>query len=541
MADIEETNVRLPDCAHAALDMVRQARGISRDEAVRQVLAAHVASQEILQDCDQLTHIASVLRYPSPAHRGAPVPGRPLRLRLPRGLTARARAVAFRLPGQSVRSHADYQARLLTDAMMTAIAVHERLSDEFLDGLLPLLRRDAALGLWHLAAAATSTFPENVIRDAADVARDAEMPADHRQVLRAAEALEEVVAWHSPERFLVAENLARDLLTGPRSAANEQMLYEQLRQVWGALCDRLRTDPAARAPYLRGVPDLNLSGRGGAAVWRAHRRVESQDFEDWLARTAGPASSERFVRPPGWRVRVPAGWRARIWPGADCIPEPYAAWVRDRRLLVFPIDEKLVTWPLAYDGDGGLIPVAGIEALASAAGLRPGQISGFIEAMLVDWSVKGYHPELPVNPVLPARTAFRLGLIGKDERDRCLEEARMATLRKMQDVVGGLPDPWEHRAEFQRAIGNRREFMRLARRHRVWFEVVKPTWSWPVRSVASELVEGARADAVRWLAGWALETSDRLLQRSMEHAWNAAIEGRPKSYWLPVPPGRPGL
>ena len=90
-----------------------------------------------------------------------------MRLRLVPGMSARARAVSLRLPGQSPRAHRDYQGRLLTDAVMTAIAVQEPFADVFLEGLLPLLRHDAALGLWHLAVAATSTVPENAIRDAA--------------------------------------------------------------------------------------------------------------------------------------------------------------------------------------------------------------------------------------------------------------------------------------------------------------------------------------------------------------------------------------
>jgi len=44
--------------------------------------------------------------------------------------------VSLRLPGQSPRAYRDYQARLLTDAVMTAIAVDEPIVDEFLDGLL---------------------------------------------------------------------------------------------------------------------------------------------------------------------------------------------------------------------------------------------------------------------------------------------------------------------------------------------------------------------------------------------------------------------
>ena len=66
---------------------------------------------------------------------------------------------------------------------MTAIAVQEPFADVFLEGLLPLLRHDAALGLWHLAVAATSTVPENAIRDAA---REALGTADQQAAAAAA-------------------------------------------------------------------------------------------------------------------------------------------------------------------------------------------------------------------------------------------------------------------------------------------------------------------------------------------------------------------
>ena len=48
-----------------------------------------------------------------------------------------------------------------------------------------------------------------------------------RHLLLVAEALEQDVAWHSPARFQVAANIARDLLTGARAKASEQLLYEQ--------------------------------------------------------------------------------------------------------------------------------------------------------------------------------------------------------------------------------------------------------------------------------------------------------------------------
>lgn len=172
MPGYEETNVRLPPCAFDALAVVAELRGVSRDETVRQVLSEHIELQENREPEDRLTHISTVLRYPPPPlWRSDPRADRPLRLRLSSGVVPRARAMSLRLPGQSLRTHRDYQARLLTDAVMTAIAVQEPFADEFLEGLLPLLRHRAAVGLWQLAVAATSTVPENAIHDAAEEAR----------------------------------------------------------------------------------------------------------------------------------------------------------------------------------------------------------------------------------------------------------------------------------------------------------------------------------------------------------------------------------
>ncbi len=191
MPNHEETNIRLPPCALEALAVVAARRGVSRDEAVRQVLSKHVELQEIREPADRLTHISAVLRYPAPPRwRGDPRTDRSLRLRLVPGMIARARAVSLRLPGQSLRAHRDYQSRLLTDAVMTAIAVQEPFADEFLEGLLPLLRHGAAIGLWQLVVAATSTTPENVIRDAAREALSAEESVARRRLLLVAEALD---------------------------------------------------------------------------------------------------------------------------------------------------------------------------------------------------------------------------------------------------------------------------------------------------------------------------------------------------------------
>jgi hypothetical protein len=143
-----ETNVRLLPCVIEALMRIAVRRGISRDAAARQVLAEHLDAQEAREPEDRLTHISTVLRYPPPT-RGDKRVDQPLRLRLPPGMVDRARAVSLRLPGQHQRAHKDYQARSLTDSMVTAIAVQEFFTDETLDGLLPLLRHKAAVGLWQ--------------------------------------------------------------------------------------------------------------------------------------------------------------------------------------------------------------------------------------------------------------------------------------------------------------------------------------------------------------------------------------------------------
>ena len=466
-----------------------------------------------------------------------------MRLRLIPGMSARARAVSLRLPGQSPRAHRDYQGRLLTDAVMTAIAVQEPFADVFLEGLLPLLRHHAALGLWHLAVATTSTVPENAIRDAARGALGAAESAGRRRLLLVAEAPDEEVAWHAPARFQVAANIARDMLSGPDACANERLLYEQ-RAEWDAIRDRLRSDPQARASFLQGALSSDWSGRGGAAAWRAERRVEAQDFEEWLIRSPGLDPVEREVRPPGWPVRVP-GWRARAWSAAAAeMPEPYATWVTAGRLLAFPVGAGQVAWPLVPGPAGpGLVPVPGVEPLLAAAkGLRPDQVSGFIEAVLVDWSGEEDDSGFPVRLDLPAHEAFDLGFINADERQRAMAAARAATIGEMARIIGTLPHHQQHhRAELYQAMSSTRAFSSLADKLDIKFTVVKATWTWPGRTVADEILAGTSAAAVQWLAGWAYKTSARMLQRAMERAWQEAFEHRPATYWLPDPPSALGM
>jgi hypothetical protein len=112
MVAFKETNVRILECAWNALEELRQDRHLSRDEAVRTLLIQHVRDQQSCGGNDRLTHISTLLRHPAaPLGRGAPRPGKLLRLRLPLGLAEEARLVSLRLPGQPIlRGHRDYQA-----------------------------------------------------------------------------------------------------------------------------------------------------------------------------------------------------------------------------------------------------------------------------------------------------------------------------------------------------------------------------------------------------------------------------------------------
>lgn len=327
------------------------------------------------------------------------------------------------------------------------------------------------------------------------------------------------------------------MLSGPSARANERLLYEQ-RAEWDEIRLDLRGGVAARARYLRRAigyePDW--SGRGGSAVWRAERRVEVQDFEDWLIDCSGPDPVERHVKPPGWLVRIPNAWHARVSSAAATVmPEPYATWVAAGRLLAFPVGHKQVVWPLIRSpGRPGWAPVPGIEpVLAAAAGLRPDQVSGFIEAVLVDWNGEYEDPVFPVRLYLPVDRAFGFGFIDADERRDAMARARAATLKAMTDIISRRPE--SQHAELERAMGDARLFGRMVDRVGIKFRVTKATWTWPGRSVVDEILAGTCADAVQWLAGWAHKTCTRMLQQSMEQAWHDAFDHRPDVYWLPAP------
>lgn len=105
----------------------------------------------------------------------------------------------------------------------------------------------------------------------------------------------------------------------------------------------------------------------------------------------------------------------------------------------------------------------------------------------------------------------------------------------MADIINDLPPHQRgHRDALLQAMGDARLFGRIADDLGIDFKVENATWLWPGTSVAAEFLMGAGTAAVECLAKWAYSTSVRLLQQSMESAWQHAFEHRPADFWLPI-------
>jgi hypothetical protein len=428
---------------------------------------------------------------------------------------------------------------------MTAIAWEERFDDDYLRGLPETLRQRTALGLWHLAAAATSTEPEQaVLLIAEDLRSDLQVPGvslndAQRRLLRIAEALEYDISWHSDTRFEVAAAIARDLLTGHKAKANEMMLYEQGKE-WNdlrldlAITDENGQGSDLRMQYSTGLSDYDFTGRGATAVWRAARAVEMEDFEAWLTDGQAGSTATRVVHPPGWSVAIPDGWQAAVFRGA--LPEPHLSWAEEGKVLAVPLGNRVAAWPLqAGDGGEGMTPVPGIEPLLKAVdGLRPEQASGLAEAILIDWRIAaGAEPEdagvgepAHFRLLLPAGDALRFGLITEDERQQLLADARLATSAAMEQVIERVAeaDP-DLGAQLRLARTNVARFRRLARTIGVRLDVAPGMWAWPGGSLGEELASCPPGEVLHWLTVWALKARQRVLDRSMEQAWQHAFVG----------------
>lgn len=533
-----ETNVRILPGAHDALAKIVSDRQTARDEVIRQLLTEYVSAQERRDADDRLTHISTVLRYPPPPRwRGDPRKDRPLRVRAPRELIERARAVALSLPGQSPRAHRDYQSRLLTDAVTTAIAMHAPIHDDYLDALPALIHHLAALSLWKLAMAASSTGPERAILEAA--ANEHHGLAAHAvrlshgelspgpRLQRIAEALGSDEAWHSPNRFTVVANVARELLTGADAADNEAMLHQAGGEFDEIYFDVLGADDARRDELLAGTTGFDEVGRAGTAAWRAERRVELQDFADWLTRGDADDAAYR-VDPPGWHLRRPTGWRA-VLPAHEAVslPDPYARWAAEYRVLTLEHRCGAAIWPLmALPGGGGLAPVPGFEPVAAAArALSAEKVSALVEAVLVDWNSPHSDEELRIALEIPADKAYRLGYITAAERTQAMARARAATIREMTEIIERLDAGRRHlRPQLEEAMRSTREFEQIASSHGLNFVITRASWRWPGRTVADDVAADTDPELLAHLVNDARAAAGLLLEQAMHTAWQIAFD-----------------
>ncbi|MEV6013571.1 hypothetical protein AB0M29_43345 [Streptomyces sp. NPDC051976] len=112
----------------------------------------------------------------------------------------------------------------------------------------------------------------------------------------------------------------------------------------------------------------------------------------------------------------------------------------------------------------------GIEPLTAAAaaeGLRPDQVTRFIEAALTDWNHQyefAHEPALRIALDFPVDLALHFGYLTAEEQTQVRTDARAATLRRMDKIVDALADDGldEHQLrQLREARGSTRAFRRL--------------------------------------------------------------------------------
>jgi hypothetical protein len=538
---VRQTSIHVPACAVEAVAYISGVRGLSRDETLRQVLAEHVDRQLELDEPDRVTHISTIMRHPlKPIHPGAaPDPRIRLSMRLPEDLAANARAVALVLPGQTRGGGiADYQARRLTDSVMTAIAAVTPLSDDVLGGLRGCIRHQAAIGLWRLAVAATLTREEQRVIDHARSRVDG-------HARRVVEILrEEDSAWHDQFRVQVVRYLVRHFLI--EGADEEMMLYDQRDgQEWAEIRDELERFGLAdeRFDGFEGW-SLNLEGRGGSHVWRLRRRVELEEVCRWLWTTRHHAADEERtldVRLPRWTLQVPAGWTAVPAAPLDRLPPEARQSVAAGRILLLHTSnpEQWFLWPLdGNDPRGEPFLVSGLADVTAALAGRRSRIppEGIAELLLVvveDW--------LAVD--MPVHIAHRSGLIDDDTRDDLIIRAHRETRDRMEEFVQLARSELspQHVEDLASAMDSPSAFVRIAYReglpeslaeHLPSDLVVPPVCTWPVTSLAHAIAGHMSTPALTWLARHLLRNLRSLLNSDRMAAWQQGFDNnRHRAVW----------
>lgn len=445
-------------------------QGVSREAVVRELLAEYTDAQAGRGDEYRLTHISTLLRYPPPPIWGSDDDGRVrLAFRAPDALIRAAEVHALRLPGQPPkRGPRDYSARPLTDALTTAIACRRPFVDDGLEGLPALLSHRVAEGLWRLTRAATLTRAERQLLLSQDRGSNAAI------VLR-----EENVAWHSGWRFQIALHLARQLLG---SEGGRLAMLESQTDEFDLLLYDLELDDDFEHDLLRDAPrpSHSMEGRGGAAVWRAHRAVAMSDLTRALFTWSGGGQAFRKqLEPPGWHLVAPPDWHGVGYRYGQPRTSEHASHLAEHKVIEVVSGSRSVLWP--YDQTGQ--PIDGFEIVIRAAPTTGAD--RLVELVLVGAD------QLDWPPHLRAERAFELGLISHEElshllssatnqRHNIIAAARQSRLQSPDDV-----------AMLTAVVDDPDAFTKVARRLRLrgaWGAV--PQWAWRTESIARSLADG---------------------------------------------------
>ena len=514
MAGFKQTNVRVLPVVRDALAAAAADMGESREEAARRLLRFHLDLQMDVEPDKRYSHITTVLRYPPlPIGRRRYYPDELVRvsLRLPPSDTDLAAATQLIVPGQTARrAHRDYVTRPMTDALVTAVERKRHIEVEGLEGLPPVIRHKAAVGLWRLVYAATFTRAELRVMWGTDGQTGAEPEArdETTPVLRAGD-----FAWHHPWRTAMALHFARKLLMGPDAQANMQMLFDQ-GDGFEALRYDLERSGGTEHEMLDGRPvnwHGSTDGRGGSAVWRLRRSRTLDDLARWLTDPSRPSATQ--TDPPGWALCAPTGWPINVVDG-DVSPAQ-AADVEAGRVLAVPHENK--TAILGLDSTGK--PHAGFAvALTTWSRFEPARKA---ELVLMD-------EHQPTSVVwLLAPHAFQLGLIDRAVRDKLVSTATAKTRQRINEALDqARRDGPERFAELDALKSRPEAFERVAHRVSEPFSIARPWWEWTVGSFIDGLHKHSRHPArVTALADAHSRYAQYQLERDSEEAARRAVRG----------------
>lgn len=506
---LPQTSVRVSARAAEHLAGIAGVRGVSRDQAIRDLIDEYVIAQRARSAEDRLTHISTVLQFPPRTVDGAADGRVRLAPRLDEAVVREARELALRLPGQARhRAYRGYSSRPLGDALVTAIASVSPFVDEGLEGLPPLLSHQQALGLWRLTVAASLTVAERkALTD----------PASNTVavVLRV-----ENVAWHSSWRFDLMRRIARQLLTGPAAAEALLMLSTQETTSGNSEFELLRHDLECDPHHELGMGpvELGLQGRGRSAVWRAHRVVALEGLARWLTTSDETVMT---IDPPVWELKMPAAWHGHRYRHGDLVPAQLQADLAAGRVLRVDHGSRYVLWPYTAAGR----PVEGFDAvLRGVPDLAPVDLA---ELVLLR------HQETRIFPQVPAALACQLGFITPTTRDQITQAQEQQNAAVVQRALRQAQRrPADTLNALRAAVDDHEEFMRVARRARIRCRLYQPCWQWQVRSVKQALKQGHSVDRLTWLAAEMQRIRTFLLERAMEQAarlapWSADDGGLP--------------